>query len=105
MKNVEMDVAKSNWIDHGKDIMTRIILIKENELTGMENHGTQLELYDRDTKGTYRINGHYNLSRYHAEIDFMARVNSQLRIAGYFIWSRPHTLYEPKGVDRVTSRV
>lgn len=100
-----MDIAKSNWIDHGKDMMTRIILMQENELTGMENHGTQVEIYNREDKGTYRINGHYNMTRGNAEFDFMARVNRELRIAGYFLWSGMSELYEPMGVDSVTGRV
>lgn len=100
-----MDIAKSNWIDHGKYMMTRIILMQENELTGMENYGTQVEIYNREDKGTYRINGHYNMARGNAEFDFMARVNRELRIAGYFRWSWMTELYEPMGVDSVTGRV
>ena len=39
-----MDIAKSNWIDHGKDMMTRIILMQENELTGMNNTRATFEV-------------------------------------------------------------
>jgi len=100
-----MDIAKSNWIDHGKDMMTRIILMQENELTGMENHGTQVEICERKNGGVYRVHGHYNMTRWDAEIDFMERVNIELRSAGYFLWNGMSELYEPMGVDSVTGRV